>query len=253
MFSPRERGWSQPAGLTHVRVLVLPARAGLVPTASAPSHPNGRSPRASGAGPQSHDVFKIVPSFSPPERGWSLGVRALRHAGHVLPARAGLARRYPIRRSPKFRSPRASGAGPDGWGNLKAAGLFSPARAGLVPGSCTGRPSAARSPRVSGAGPYLARSSGVFPARAGLVRVGETRAAPPSRSPRASGAGPLFRYRKETASWFSPRERGWSPGPLLGLLDLLVLPARAGLVRTPRHCADSRSRSPRASGAGPAL
>ena len=70
-------------------------------------------------------------------------------------------------------------------------------------------------------------------------------------SPRASGGGPRSVTRENFSDSFSPRERGWSAGRRAALGRGRVLPARAGVVRSPPGTSAWTCRSPRASGGGP--
>ena len=93
--SPRERGWSALDLAPSTVELVLPARAGMVPTTR--TRPEEESP------------------CSPRERGWSRGLRSPVSHPAVLPARAGM---VPARRrcgTRTGRAPRASGDGPNRW------------------------------------------------------------------------------------------------------------------------------------------
>ena len=93
----------------------------------------------------------------------------------------------------------------------------------------------------------------VLPARAGVVRGGQRAPRRSSRSPRASGGGPRERRVSVALPEFSPRERGWSAPCEARVPSARVLPARAGVVRSPHRRTRRASRSPRASGGGPTI
>ena len=90
--SPRERGCSPAVRVFEVEGVVVPARAGLFPTAG-PTRPGSSSrPRASGAVPGT-EVSRIAEvGSSPRERGCSSAAGAGTTVAGVVPARAGLFR-----------------------------------------------------------------------------------------------------------------------------------------------------------------
>ena len=75
----------------------------------------------------------------------------------------------------------------------------------------------------------------------------------PAGSPRASGGGPSVTSTSTSAGAFSPRERGWSLILQRKRFEDVVLPARAGVVRSLAAPHLFGGRSPRASGGGPRL
>src|SRR5690606_38569719 len=213
---------------------VLPARAGVVRHTRYHRATCCRSPRASGGGPPlSAGMFRSS-GFSPRERGWSGGTGLCRPGAGVLPARAGVVRTARRRPAPHFRSPRASGGGPEGQLLWRPRYPFSPRERGWS--DLVG---------VGGAG------TRVLPARAGVVRPGRRGRCWNARSPRASGGGPTWSAWEVLERAFSPRERGWSDLVGVGGAGTRVLPARAGVVRPGRRGRCWSARSPRASGGGP--
>ena len=214
-FSPRERGWSRLGRPAGAKLVVLPARAGVVRAPGRSTWGRRGSPRASGGGPLSVSTRPPAPWFSPRERGWSVQHRGVVPDESVLPARAGVVRPSGHRRGPGGRSPRASGGGPLLKPSGQALMKFSPRERGWS--ECPRR---------------LRRPAVVLPARAGVVRTRPRTAATAWSSPRASGGGPLAPIACGSAPPFSPRERGWSDACLPRLQAPLVLPARAGVVRS---------------------
>ncbi len=69
--SPRTRGWSLALPEPPDAALVLPAHAGMVPTARCRASPRARAPRARGDGPVVQTQRIAVPTCSPRTRGWS--------------------------------------------------------------------------------------------------------------------------------------------------------------------------------------
>ncbi len=233
-FSPRERGWSAEPDLLGGESAVLPARAGVVRVTTRQPPGYVGSPRASGGGPSGRSSRGRCRGFSPRERGWS-DLGAVSQVGQpVLPARAGvvLPDRHPGDRG--LRSPRASGGGPPRPSPHPARARFSPRERGWSD-DCRRRPLA----------------YDVLPARAGVVRNATPIASQYRGSPRASGGGPPVSLPVGRIRRFSPRERGWSDALSLGCSTALVLPARAGVVRSGTARRTGGGCSPRASGGGP--
>ncbi len=137
-WSPRMRGWS-PGKQPRLRLgRVVPAHAGLVPTACARTRSAGSGPRVCGVGPPANNPDYVSEGWSPRMRGWSLRSRA----GPGRPACG----------------PRACGVGP-------------------VTESMTGGPDM-WSPRMRGwsqVDVLLPQLRGVVPAHAGLVPTGPGR------------------------------------------------------------------------------
>ncbi len=148
-WSPRVRGCSRCRRRHPVRGVVVPARAGVFPTAT-PAHSMTRcGPRACGGVPGPPSVITAATRWSPRVRGCSRGSYQFRGVDSVVPARAGVfpGRAPGIRQSPG--GPRACGGAP----------------------GAARRPAAptAWSPRVRGcsrARPFCAVVSPVVPARA---------------------------------------------------------------------------------------
>ena len=232
--SPRERGSSPARQAVVARMGVVPARAGVIrATTRRRPRPTSR-PRASGGHPANGGTGRAITKSSPRERGSSPPRGGSAGSGHVVPARAGviLPRGTPARRGRS--RPRASG------GHPRAA--------------TTGPANIMSSPRERGSSvvrPHAAGGRGVVPARAGVIRCG--RMGPPRfvRRPRASGGHPQSAAHGSGSRRSSPRERGSSVPPHPDVCDLIVVPARAGVIRpraSPRPMTRSR---PRASGGHP--
>ncbi len=135
-WSPRVRGWSGRLGPAMSVPVVVPARAGVVPSAarSGPGTPCG--PRACGGGPCCGANSRRTRVWSPRVRGWSLLWSELPQDSGVVPARAGVAPRPVAARPSPTGAPCACGdcseVG-DGWSATErgeAAVAVVPARAG---------------------------------------------------------------------------------------------------------------------------
>ena len=212
--SPRTRGWSPRAQGAAGNKSVLPAHAGMVPSATRASRVSECAPRARGDGPNGAWDASRAQLCSPRTRGWS----QLRHACPsprlVLPAHAGM---VPPRRrtsAQAARAPRARGDGP--WGTSRP------------------RPPATCSPRTRGWSPRtgnpLLRDE-VLPAHAGMVPWSAWNVTPWFCAPRARGDGPLGKF-WSVGSWVcSPRTRGWSQKGLKADQVAGVLPRTRGWSR----------------------
>ena len=171
--SPRSRGWSLPAGRRPHRPRVLPALAGVVPSAGRRGPGRRRAPRARGGGPgpSRHAGTSAVrcaprargggppltmretgtPPCSPRSRGWSHHpVRRLR-PGVVLPALAGVVPAGSTRSRCRRRAPRARGGGPSGHMAATLGGGQSLSRSGIRRRRRV-RPSADRATRLNRCG-----------------------------------------------------------------------------------------------------
>ncbi len=219
-WSPRVRGCSRLPGRAALHRLVVPARAGLFPSARRPTAASDGGPRACGVVPGWLISQITRGAWSPRVRGCSLLAQDAVLAEGVVPARAGLfPRPLPVVASP-LRGPRACG---------------------VVPSSSMRRPSATRwSPRVRGCSPCLPQRAWwqvVVPARAGLFPRTAARSAGPAGGPRACGVVPAASTFPEWWPRWSPRVRGCSHHAGRHPDESGVVPARAGLfprARWPR-------------------
>ncbi len=212
--SPHLRGWSPFVGNLDGLVRLLPAPAGMVPTAST-SPATGRP-------------------CSPPPRGRSLSQRSEHDRGILLPAPAGMVPSAPTTAGSWSTAPRTRGDGPAARSSARCDGSCSPHPRGWpldpIRGSRPGR---------------------LLPAPAGMAPMRGTTAAARSSAPRTRGDGP---GPGRGASWnpdCSPHPRGWPPAAADGLPGLLLLPAPAGMAPAkPRRPTSSRT-APRTRGDGP--
>ncbi len=244
--SPRERGSSGFQGGPQPGLLVVPARAGVIPAEGVNAVIVRGRPRASGGHPR-HSPFLPSPrTSSPRERGSSGVPRDLGRAGRVVPARAGViragvvpARAGVIRPRPRsplrgLRRPRASGGHPPGMDMRVDVEMSSPRERGSSEHSTAAR-----------------RRVTVVPARAGVIPWRSRTRARRCGRPRASGGHPeavtTSRYVVES----SPRERGSSASPRGRPLRPPVVPARAGVIRPLRPSCSTAECRPRASGGHP--
>ncbi len=274
-WSPRVRGCS-PIGLRVDQALVVvPARAGLFPTAPRRCQPPERGPRACGAVPGQAGAGELSGWWSPRVRGCSRYIARAREADGVVPARAGLFPRHRASDRRPLGGPRACGAVPLHMPTLVTRLSWSPrvrgcshgpkhggstaqvvpARAGLFPPWPPWHVRCSSGPRACGAVPvptvngyYIAH---VVPARAGLFPgVGAT-ADPWHRGPRACGAVPCPLGHSATPREWSPRVRGCSLEGARGGQQVVVVPARAGLFPRAGHPGTRLRGGPRACGAVP--
>ena len=96
--------------------------------------------------------------------------------------------------------------------------------------------------------PSVAR---VVPARAGVIPAAGPVGTVMESRPRASGGHPFRKTESEAVWWSSPRERGSSRAPATLPASWVVVPARAGVIRSSSRAARSSTRRPRASGGHP--
>ncbi len=232
--SPRERGSSGLRERVRDRGDVVPARAGVIPSPTSRRRAPSRRPRASGGHPCERSFSRWGMRSSPRERGSSQPARSRNGWGWVVPARAGVIRRCAPAALSRSSRPRASGGHP-------------------LEDRCA-RPYRPSSPRERGSSATrdaIAVPEGVVPARAGVIRTVPRWPRPSGSRPRASGGHPDEATRVIDTLESSPRERGSSGVDEPGVAEHVVVPARAGVIRTgstnTRH---GRSR-PRASGGHP--
>ena len=229
--SPRERGCFLDRAPVGACQRVLPARAGVLPTAPAPSTREPSPPRASGgasAGP--HCPSAVAPS-SPRERGCFR--RPTRRPNHltVLPARAGVLPGSRCRCRQRPSPPRASGGASLGCALATAGPVSSPRERGCF----LGRAAVLGHPVV-------------LPARAAVLPPQWRPSWLTRRPPRASGGASIGQAGLLVALKSSPRERGCFRNGQHGPMPCGVLPARAGVLPTLRHIMATARSPPRASG-----
>ncbi len=129
-FSPLRRGWS-PGARTHLWGLaVLPAQAGMVPSAMSRSSRAGSSPRSGGDGPVLAGGGFLAIRFSPLRRGWSEAIGGAGTFSDVLPAQAGMVRWDAHTGITHKSSPRSGGDGPTSSKTGENHEEFSPLRRG---------------------------------------------------------------------------------------------------------------------------
>ncbi len=192
--SPRVRGCSLVLGGIAREVRVLPARAGLFPSADWAAGWRAGAPRACGAVPLSPVVGNPLGTCSPRVRGCSQRGHHVGDHLQVLPARAGLFPTPSGRRRRRSRAPRACGAVPASSHASRTAFSVLPARAGLFPSEEMSSVRLTRAPRPCGAVPI-----GRFGFDAAVLC-----------SPCACGAIPPRTCRYPRRAPCSPRVRGCS-------------------------------------------
>jgi len=236
LCSPRRRGWSGVSDIRPAVPLVLPAQAGVVRGRRDRRRDPVRAPRAGGGGPRAPGLCESSPECSPRRRGWSVDADRAGTAGLVLPAQAGVVRTRTSTANRRDRAPRAGGGGP--W-EADASWL-------AVPCSPRRRGWSVREERHH-IEPF------VLPAQAGVVRWSACRPGRNARAPRAGGGGPFTTGSSAISGRCSPRRRGWSDALWLDSTAGAVLPAQAGVVRSPGTWTRNASSAPRAGGGGPLL
>ena len=103
----------------------------------------------------------------------------------------------------------------------------------------------------SGTGSLLGDADGVVPAQAGVVRWTDPATRGTHCGPRAGGGGPSASAATSPPATWSPRRRGWSGAAAHHVVDGVVVPAQAGVVRTTASAWPTWARGPRAGGGGP--
>ena len=233
--SPHPRGWSQLPAREELVCPLLPAPAGMVPSAASRTTRSRSAPRTRGDGPHTRPHSRSVSSCSPHPRGWSLEQQREQKPDDLLPAPAGMVPQTKRSGPVACSAPRTRGDGPQAT-----------AIAAMTP-SCSPHPRGwshrhgRRRPR-----PHL------LPAPAGMVPSRLRR--PPGRSsaPRTRGDGPSVIGPASDRGLCSPHPRGWSRLGLVHARLPLLLPAPAGMVPSPRSCGRWATAAPRTRGDGPA-
>ncbi len=170
----------------------------------------------------------------PRERGWTVGDAGHRDHGIVLPARAGVDRPATGPAAGPPGASRASGGGPFGTTARRAVLSCFPRERGWT--------------ALAG---ESAADACVLPARAGVDRRSATSTASSASASRASGGGPAALQDLRFIVRCFPRERGWTAGLAAVRACFCVLPARAGVDRSPRRARGCSRGASRASGGGP--
>ncbi len=191
--SPHPRGWSQRGTATPDGGQLLPAPAGMVPTAPGKPTSSTAAPRTRGDGPQAHNLLTACTTCSPHPRGWSLLPVPAQQRLVLLPAPAGMVPRPPSAGTGPAAAPRTRGDGPAAAASRRS------------------RPFCSPHPRGWSRDRVFRRELGeLLPAPAGMV----PRQPRPVRSrrpaPRTRGDGPESRGWRPCRTHCSPHPRGWS-------------------------------------------
>ncbi len=110
--SPHPRGWSHPTGDAQEPGRLLPAPAGMVPSATRGGSGGLAAPRTRGDGPGTEASASCRSACSPHPRGWSHRHGLGREDRDLLPAPAGMVPRTKRGISVCFTAPRTRGDGP---------------------------------------------------------------------------------------------------------------------------------------------
>ncbi len=213
---------------------LLPARAGMVPSAAAEAHGPWAAPRTRGDGPDRCGERGQEPVCSPHARGWSPVAPGATPSGSLLPARAGMVPARSASATWRVAAPRTRGDGPSTGKTTSKRPPCSPhARGWSLPGVVL---------HVRGV---------LLPARAGMVPPSGRFSARSMTAPRTRGDGPEYRDAVAKNDLCSPHARGWSHPRRPRRLTSALLPARAGMVPAPRRGCRSVHAAPRACGDGP--
>src|SRR6266516_4142999 len=211
--SPHVRGSSDGAGGEEEVGVVLPARAGVIPSCTPTGSVRSSPPRTCGGHPFFLNSAEPGGMSSPHVRGSSQKYAALTRGRKVLPARAGVIRRLHCSSVRLIRPPRTCGGHPY-----------------EVPTPITSAPS---SPHVRGSSPEqppVGVEVAVLPARAGVIPPRSGCSSTTRRPPRTCGGHPSFAVAPLYATPSSPHVRGSSCGGYWCPLCPCVLPARAGVI-----------------------
>ena len=252
--SPRERGSSVRWPAFGPCGGVVPARAGVIRGAWGSPCPRKRRPRARGGHPRPISTRSLSDASSPRERGSSAHPACRDPRIFVVPARAGVIRSCSRRTCCSRCRPRASGGHPTtstepvdcsrssprergssgGCRAPQAGARVVPARAGVIRACRMARDAAMSRPRASG-----------------VIRSRGASTIAPRGRPRASGGHPMFSRGLTITMRSSPRERGSSEVSPGIAAPVLVVPARAGVIRLGRCRGSWVRHRPRASGGDP--
>ena len=212
--SPHPRGWSGPVVVGAGDRRVVPAPAGVVRTRSALSSSSVRRPRTRGVVRVRCPRRLERSTSSPHPRGWSVEVSGGLLRRRVVPAPAGVVRATEASRITTACRPRTRGGGPYAGTEETTPYASSPHPRGWSARVAAEDPRPGRRPRTRGGGPYTPVNGG---------------------APRAS----------------SPHPRGWSLQRRRYLRGAVVVPAPAGVVRSPNSPGGIHGRRPRTRGGGP--
>ncbi len=152
----------------------------------------------------------------------------------MVPAQAGVDRVELGIREVRAGGPRAGGGGPSWRTAPRRRSAWSPRRRGWT-----------------GQGIHLRPGPQVVPAQAGVDRPSTGPSSTASSGPRAGGGGPTLVTSLRTLMTWSPRRRGWTALQRHAQRPRVVVPAQAGVDRTPSAPRWAGTGGPRAGGGGP--
>ncbi len=255
--SPRPRGWTRAAHPHRRTPPLLPAPAGMDPSAIAAGSSTAPAPRARGDGPTFE--FLALPQVvcSPRPRGWT--THRPRPPGHrrLLPAPAGMdPRKTRASLTRAACSPRPRGWTPDSADGHPRQGLL-PAPAGMDPRWRGAGVRCGTAPRARGDGPHRhqpgIRRPNCSPRPRGWTLVVAVEEHPHALLPAPAGMDPPCTSRPADRA-AAPRARGDGPNPKrTENRSWTLLPAPAGMDPPRPRAARPADPAPRARGDGPGL
>ena len=215
---------------------VVPASAGVFPGSTRRPVTVGGRPRQRGGVPPRDRVLGQRQESSPPARGCSAHVRLPGTPRRVVPASAGVFRILPSPRRPRPSRPRQRGGVPSSPPSIGTRFWSSPPARGC-----------------SLMGSALTLALAVVPASAGVFLTRPRNALTAPRRPRQRGGVPYTEIVAANVRASSPPARGCSARYGCPPIKAGVVPASAGVFRSPRRSAPSWTRRPRQRGGVPGI
>src|SRR5690606_18550415 len=208
---------ARPGTYVVLALLVVLLRARIISLASGTPRNRGQlTPRRRGGVPKTDSGVAPMSPSSPPTRGCSEARQQRPDLVRVLPADAGVFRDRPRSLPPSHSPPRRRGGVPSSAASNGRSPTSSPPTRG-----CS----------VASAARLIGRL--VLPADAGVFRWTTRSRQGSRRPPRRRGGVPNSSVEPAFQLWSSPPTRGCSAGRDLGVVAHAVLPADAGVFRSP--------------------
>ncbi len=233
--SPRRRGWTLSSPELQRWVKVLPAPAGMDPTALPAGRTGPPAPRSRGDGPETPDEYQDGQDCSRLARGGTRSVQRRRPGVALLSAPAGMDPTSSVFSSSSRPAPRARGDGPAcPIGTTSTTFCSLPARGWTPHGADDPLP------------------VGLLPARAGMDPTRPSRPSTPCAVPRARGDGPAMATTAGPGYACSPCPRGWTQDLDGPQESHHLLPAPVGMDPLSTVTPSGRGSVPCVGGDGPA-